>query len=80
MSIRKFKLGDRVRIKGYPFTGHTGTVIGQTRVMLTDMWVVELDQASGLGGRLFKGSDKTLRPLPVEEDPRNWRQPSAEDH
>jgi hypothetical protein len=73
MSARKFKFGDRVRVQGFPFTGHTGTVIGQTRVLLTKMWVVQLDQAAILGGQLFKGRDQDLRPLPPDEDPKNLR-------
>ena len=58
--MKKFKIGDLVRIKGFPFTHHTGKIIDRKRHFLSMMWVVELDQPATLGQRFFRGADKNL--------------------
>lgn len=70
MSTKKFKVGDRVRIKGFPFTGHTGTVISLGRFMLRKMWLFNSTKPRG-SAAAYSGPDSNLRPLPPEEDPRN---------
>jgi hypothetical protein len=68
-----FAPGDRVKIKGFPFTGRTGTVIGRDRHLGQKLWTVELDQPGPSGGGLFHGRSGNLVKLDPDDDPRQYR-------
>ncbi len=64
--------GDRVRLLEMPFKDHTGTIIRRGRVLFAKVWVVELDQASGLGGGIARV--RKAQKLTPETDPRRFRE------
>jgi len=76
VSARKFAAGDRVVIKGFPFTDHTGTVVRRSRLLFRKVWVVELDNPGPGGQGIFRGPDRNLKGLDTDDDPRRLRQPS----
>jgi hypothetical protein len=72
MGSKDFAPGDRVRVTGHPFRGHTGTVIGRERFIGLKTWVVELDQSKA-GTSVFHGRSGDLQKLDAADDPRQYR-------
>jgi hypothetical protein len=57
---QELKVGDKVRINGYPFKEHTGVLLRKTKLChIVPIWVVELDQLK-FGGGIAKCSPNSL--------------------